>query len=374
MGKTENNISDASANLGEHPAKERVIPEILQGRKFLDPNYDPAFRALLGEKEALQSFLDAILHLEEGRRIKTLEFTFQDSLEFRTPEPKTVIFDVHAWTEDNRCLDIELQRAKHSFFVDRVLLYSAFLAIKGKQKMDASPEYAALPENERKRRRYQLPEVISLWSGNFTPIPERDAPYHDSWSVYSDYEVSKGACRAIERSANKAPTSDSLESAKPISDKIKYIIVDLPKYAKANPKVNSSEEKWLYLLSHAGKSEDLPDFNDPVLSRAIERIRVTSANDELLKEQAKQMETQDEIDVRIADGVALGMEKGFSKGIALGMEKGVEKGMAKGLEKGMQQGMQQGLARGTQSVIDVMQSLGYSEEKIDEIKRHLAKK
>ena len=202
--------------------QKRVIPEILQGRKYLDPNYDPAFRALLCEKEALQSFLDAILHLEEGRRIKTLEFTFQDPMEFRTPEPKTVIFDVHAWTEDNRCLDIELQRAKHSFFVDRVLLYSAFLAIKGKQKMDASPEYAALPENERKRRRYQLPEVISIWICNFTPIPERDAPYHDSWSVYSDYEV-----------------SNFREPAKPISDKIRYIVVDLPKYAKANPKVNS---------------------------------------------------------------------------------------------------------------------------------------
>ena len=85
--------------------------------------------------------------------------------------------------------------------------------------------------------------------------------------------------------------------------------MDLPNFVKERGELSgpeSREDLWLYLLTHAGERDCVRDFGDPLASGALERIRVGSAQDELLKEQAKEMVTQDEIDVRIADGVLRG--------------------------------------------------------------------
>ncbi|SJZ68019.1 hypothetical protein SAMN02745108_01301, partial [Fibrobacter intestinalis] len=100
----------------------------------------------------------------------------------------------------------------------------------------------------------------------------------------------------------------------------------------------SREDLWLYLLTHAGERGNVRDFGDPLASGALERIRVGSAQDELLKEQAKEMVTQDEIDVRIADGVLrgrrLGREEGRAEGHAAGLAEGVGLGRAEGHAEG----------------------------------------
>lgn len=331
-------------NTNQNP--ERRIPEILRGRTYLDPRYDPAFRAFFSDEAALTDFLNSLLHLEPGRRINRLSFTFADPLEFRIPEPKTVIFDIHAVTEDGRFLDVEMQRAKHSFFVDRVLLYSAFLAIKGKHAMEASGEFLALDDTERKRRRYQLPETISIWICNFHPMKSFEG-YRDTWGFYSENRLSKGEFVAV-------------------SEKMKYIVIDLPNFAKEN-KVGSREEMWLYLLANAGDSDDLDDFDDPLVADALERIRVSTARDELLSEQAKEMTTQDEIDVRIADGIILGRAEGREKGLAEGREKGLAEGRAEGRAEGELQKareMAKGLLEDGVPLVIVRKHSGLSEEEI----------
>ena len=120
------------------PTTRKEIPEILRGKRYLDPSYDPAFYALLDDEEALADFINSLLHLEDGRKIKSMKYTFNQPLILRAPEAKEIKFDIHAWTEDNRCMDIEIQRASHPFFTDRVLLYGAYLTIDGKIKMDKS--------------------------------------------------------------------------------------------------------------------------------------------------------------------------------------------------------------------------------------------
>ena len=93
--------------------------------------------------------------------------------------------------------------------------------------------------------------------------------------------------------------------------------MDLSNFVKERGELSgpeSREDLWLYLLTHAGERGNVRDFGDPLASGALERIRVGSAQDELLKEQAKEMVTQDEIDVRIADGVLRGREEGRAEG------------------------------------------------------------
>lgn len=305
---------------------ERIIPDVLKGKTYLDPTYDPAFRAFFSNTETLIDFLNSLLNLEPGCKIKKLDFTFANPLEFRVPEPNTVIFDIHAVTEDMRFLDIEMQRAKHSFFIDRVLLYSAYLAIKGKQQMEQSADFLQLDETERKRRRYAIPEIISIWICNFHPT-ENFEGYRDSWALYSENDLAKGKMVAV-------------------SEKIKYILIDLKNFSKQNKKAHSRIEKWLYLLSNAGASKGLPDFDDDLFLNAIERIRVSNANDKLLSEQAKEMVTQDETDVRIADGIILGREQGLAEGRTKGLAEGLAEGRAEGRAEGLAEGHAEGHAKG----------------------------
>ena len=44
-------------------AGESRIPPILRGKTYLDPLYDPAFRAFFSDEAALKDFLDALLRL-----------------------------------------------------------------------------------------------------------------------------------------------------------------------------------------------------------------------------------------------------------------------------------------------------------------------
>lgn len=278
----------------------KEIPEILRGKRYLDPSYDPAFYALLDDEEALADFINSLLHLEDGRKIKSMKYTFNQPLILRAPEAKEIKFDIHAWTEDNRCMDIEIQRASHPFFTDRVLLYGAYLTIDGKIKMDKSPEFKALEENERKRRRYQLPEIVSIWLCNF-PLRLEPKSFRDTWHLYSDNAVKQG-------------------NPVPVFDKKSYILIDLGEFSKIHAKAESREEQWLYLLTHAGKANASIDFADPILQKALERIEIGSASDELLSSQVDSMVTQDEIDARIADGVVTGRQQGIQQGIQQGLD------------------------------------------------------
>ena len=296
----------------------RQIPEILKGKTFLDPKYDPAFRALFSKEDALVAFLNGILHLEGKRKIEKLEFSLANPLEFRTPEPKTVIFDIKAVTADKRHLDIEMQRAKHSFFEDRVLLYGSFLAIKGKQALENSKEFLNLSETDRSYRRYELPEIISIWICNFNVLGD-GLKYRDEWGIYSKNAIERG-------------------EKNPLSDRIKYIIVDLTKFTKRFEDVESPEDIWLYLLAHLGEAKDAPGFDDPVVLRALERVRVSSASDNLLEEQVKEMLDQDEINCRIAGGIIQGREEGRKEGRKEGLEEGRKEGLVEGREKGRVEG------------------------------------
>ena len=71
-----------------------------------------------------------------------------------------------------------------------------------------------------------------------------------------------------------------------LSEKNKYIMYDLTKFNKPFEEITTVEDRWLYLLKHAGAAENLPDFNDDVIAKAIERLLVKGASVNTLKEQA----------------------------------------------------------------------------------------
>ena len=228
--------------------------------------------------------------MEGEERITSLTFKCEEENIFRTPDPTQTVFDIFATTGTGRFFDIEMQRAEHDFFIDRTIFYNAFLAIKAKQDMEKSREFGELSARERMARRYELPEIVSIWICNFD-LKETEGRCIDHWNLYSEEAVVAG-------------------NAHPVSRKNRYIMVNLPRFAKAPEEIVRPEERWLYLLKNAGQGKDLPDFGNGAFESALERIRVDSADDGLLNSQEAKMVTQEEIDCRLASAELRGEARG----------------------------------------------------------------
>lgn len=307
------------------------IRKKFEGQMYLDPTYDPAFKALFDSEEALKDFLDGVLGLEGDGKIKTLRFNFDNALVFRVPHEKKVVFDIFATTGDNRFFNIEMQRLENNFFIDRTILYKAFHIIKGRKDMELSKEFKALSEKDKKYRRYELPECISVWICNFD-LPHADGEVRDEWGIYSTHALKTMA------EQNKA--------AVPISEKNKYIFLSVPNFKKSIEEVYSSIDKWLYLLNHAKDGKKLPNFGSDIIQDAIERIKVENASDELLAAQEANMTTKEDYESWAIGLVINASEKAMAKGRAEGFAKGHDEGLTKGLAEGRKEGHAEGLVEG----------------------------
>ena len=211
-----------------------------QGKTYLDPKYDPAFKELFDSEDAIKDFLNDILRLADDDKIKNLSFVFDKTLRFRTPKNKKIVLDVFITTDSGRFFNIEMQKWKHDFFIDRTVLYNAALVIKGKIEMDNSADFKSLPED--------------------THI-------------------------------------------KPVFSKNKYIMISLPNFKKSKEEVCSRLDSWLYLLNHAGADNDVPDFGNKIIRDALERIRVDRAGYDLLARQERAMKRDEEYKTRLASAV-----------------------------------------------------------------------
>lgn len=245
-------------------------------------------------------------------QIESLVFKSEDPLQFRVPEWISYVFDIRATTQNGKFIDIEMQKANHPYFIDRALLYNAFLTIKARKELDGRQEILQLSKEEKDARRYEIPEIVSIWICNFKRNEFLDE-YHDEWNLYSKLSLKQG-------------------SLSPVTPKMKYIILELPKFAKTLAEVKSKEDEWLYTIVNAANSKELPDFGEDSLAKAKERIRVDKVDDQLLVKQVKDMVTQDEIDCRIAAGILDGKAKGLAEGRAEG-DRDARASMAKKLLK-----------------------------------------
>jgi hypothetical protein len=125
----------------------------------------------------------------------------------------------------------------------------------------------------------------------------------------------------------------------------------VPNFKKSIEEVNSSIDKWLYLLNHAKDGKELPNFGSDIIQDAIERIKVENASDELLAAQEANMTTKEDY-----ESWAIGLVINAS-----------EKAMAKGRAEGREQEHLENQA----DTKAVLQELGVSEEKIAEMQTKL---
>ena len=256
------------------------ISEKLKGQVYIDPRLDTGFKNLFASKAAIKDFLDGILQLQGEDRIKDLNYSFDHSLRFMVPREKKISLDAFATTESKRFLNIEMQKAEHSFFIDRTVLYKSFLIINGKQEMENTEEFKSLSEEQKENRRYEIPESISIWICDFK-LPQTMGNYIDEWAIYSRESLKNG-------------------NSETIFPKNKYIIVSLPWFNKTVDEVKTPIDAWLYVLKHASDGNELPDFGNDIVRDALDRIRIDRLDSKTLTELEREMIAQEEIDCRLA--------------------------------------------------------------------------
>ena len=278
---TENNgitpINLANINFSHEYRIEKTVEEIKK-HKFIDPLYDAGFKAFLSDEQAQVSFLNGVFHTDDSNRIESV--TIKNSeINIIFPATKQFRLDIRAKTSNGMSINVEMQKARPDYFVDRVLLqHGAFLLQSkyewDKQIFDESP--STLSEEERANReihRYEIPPTYAIWICDF-PLGKQTS-YRGDWAIRNDRGLT-------------------------LSDKIKYITYDLTKFTKPLEEIKTAEDRWLYLLKQAGTAENLPDFDDDVISTAIRRLLVNKASDNFIKEQASDMVfTEEQLD-RIA--------------------------------------------------------------------------
>ena len=163
------------------------------------------------------------------------------------------------------CEQQKLEEIKNKKYLDP-LYDAAFKAFLNDEQALLSDEERA----ERESRRYEIPPTFAIWICDFV-IQQQD-DYRGDWAIRNE----KGLT---------------------ISDKVKYIIYDLTRFNKAETQIKTDEDRWLFLLKHAGSAQSLPDFGDETIAKAIRRILVDNASETLLREQVKSMVlTEEELD------------------------------------------------------------------------------
>jgi predicted transposase/invertase (TIGR01784 family) len=189
--------------------------------KYINPFTDFGFKKLFGEeasKDLLLDFLNAVLYEEEGN-ISSLEFSKNEHLGKMELDRK-VVFDIYCTNEKGEKFIVEMQKARQIHFKDRSLYYATFPI----QEQAQSGEW-----------NFNLKAVYSISILDFAL---------DDITDKSKY-------------LHKIKLIDT-ESQQVFSNKLNFVYIEMPKFNKGLEELDNKFEKWVYLLRHLPRLQNLP--------------------------------------------------------------------------------------------------------------------
>lgn len=275
---------------------------ILRKQMFFDPTYDTVFKKIFEKMVTLIHFLNAILHFDKDHEI-THVVPLKRSVKLSTPsdDNEAIRFDIHARTADGRFINIEMQRADHDDFLDRIELYSSLLAINAKITMDseASKEF-------RDDHPYLMPMVYSVWLCNFDASFCKS--YREEFGIFRFSDIGD---------ANSLP----------VYVKKRYIVVDITKFTPGEG--NAMEQQWLELFKLVPTAKGIPSNVDEVIKDVYERLLVGRSSKRFIAKVAKDMVDKREYMACLSTARRKGLEEGREKGREEGREEGSKEERAK---------------------------------------------
>jgi len=249
--------------------------------RYLDPKNDLTFKKVFGQHpHLLQSLLNALLPLEEGQEIVSLEYLPAEMVP-ELPLFKNSIVDVRCEDNHGRQFIVEMQMLWTDSFKSRVLF-------------NASKAYVTQIGRGGKYRSLQPVYALSLVNDIFEP---------DTTSYYHHY-----------RFVHTTEPTKYLEG-------LELVFVELPKFATNHPLAKRMQVLWLrYLTEIQDQTETIsPDLlAEPALEEAVEYLRESAFSRGELAGYDRYWDVISSERTRIADALAEGKAEGRAEGKAEG--------------------------------------------------------
>ncbi|GHV47232.1 hypothetical protein FACS1894181_00260 [Bacteroidia bacterium] len=261
--------------------------------RYLDPKNDLVFKRIFGEHpHLLKSFLNALMPLEEGRYIESLEYLSPENVP-ENPLKKFSIVDVRCKDNYGRQFIVEMQMQWSKIFPNRMLL-------------NTTQTYSNQIE-----KGYGFGTLQSVYGLGILNEPfDNKTP-----EFYHRYQM-----------ANCKNTNETIEG-------IEIILVELPKFKPESLMEKKMATLWLRFLKEIkGETKIAEDLfaNEDIHEAITICEKAAFTNDELYIYQRTWMEISTEIS---------SLENSFGEGRI----KGKVEGLAEGLEKGRAEGEQERL-------------------------------
>lgn len=197
---------------------------------------DFAFKKLFGteaNKDLLLSFLNS--RFEGKEHFLDITYLNTEHLGVSASERRAV-FDVYCENEKGEKILIEMQNGEQEYFKDRSIYYSTFPI---REQADKGKNW-----------NYELKRVYTICFLNFT--------FENSSDEFS-HEVKL----------------TDMTTGEVFYDKLTYLYLEMPKFRKKLPQLNTLYDKWLYAIKHLGELDERPaELKEAIFNRLFELAEI----------------------------------------------------------------------------------------------------
>lgn len=275
--------------------------------RYLDPKADLTFKKIFGEhKDLLMSLLNALLPLEKGRQVESLEY-LPAELVPDLPLGKNSIVDVRCKDKKGRQFIVEMQMIWTPAFQQRVLFNAS----------------KAFVRQLKRNRKYELLQpVYSLNLVNESFMNDYPDEFIHNYNIVHELHSDK------------------------IIDGLHLTFVELPKFKPHSIAERKMAVLWLRFLTEINEDTTIvPEelLDNPETSKALKEVEESAYTEQEIdayedfwdKLGAERLLLVDSNNISLEKGLALGREEGRAEGLAQGRADSLAEVARAMLAKGM---------------------------------------
>ena len=264
--------------------------EIVKAR-YINPLIDWGFKRLFGSevnKDILIEFLKVIFPEYE---IEDITYIPAEQLGLMEEDRKAV-FDVICRAKDGKDFLVEMQHATQEHFFERALYYTSFPIMKQGRKAHADEVTGV-----KKEWNYELDGVYFLGILNFK--------YEDDDLIEHRYLLREAI------------------TGKTMTDKLKFVFIEVAKFDKKEDELDSDLDKWLYILKNLSMLLERPAaLRDKIFKRIFDVAEIAGLNNIDRINYIKDMTTARDTFNQIEYAKKKSHEEGREEGLVKGREEG----------------------------------------------------
>lgn len=266
--------------------------------KYINPFVDFGFKYIFGReesKEFLIDFLNALLENEPDFS-PIVDLTYMDKEKSRNNKTsRGVIYDIHCTTDNGKIFTVEMQNASEIFFVERLLFYSS------KSIIDQG-------------------RTGKEWKYDYLPVYNVALMNFELERFKGKFRIDAGIC--------------DLETNKLITDKVRYILLQLPNFTKRDQqdKCETSLERWIYNIINMPNMDRIAFTNIDRMFQHLDNVASYAAlDDDARREYDADVKAYRTIVGQIEYASRTNLQKGLEKGRAEGRADMIKAMHAQGL-------------------------------------------